>query len=164
MPEPNPIYLVLRKDYDRHTDRKGRLALPIGVFQTLVAANAAARSHAEAQFSHLSWGDAPEHGEAAGGLYKGVCYTREDRRDHYEVFVKKMKIADAGVVAKASATTASKSKKRKSEGEPLAEGDKAEEGKENQVEGKGEDVGKETSGGRAKVRALGSDASPLRAM
>ncbi|KAI0846767.1 hypothetical protein F5Y00DRAFT_242986 [Daldinia vernicosa] len=104
----NAIYVVLRKDFDHHTDRKGRLALPIGAFKSAASANKAAESHCEKQAAKRpDYGDDPEH-EEKGGLYKGRCYTREDRRDHFEVWVAMMKLGDA---EKPSAL-----KKRKSEG------------------------------------------------
>ncbi|KAI0381947.1 hypothetical protein F5Y04DRAFT_54312 [Hypomontagnella monticulosa] len=111
MSEPiNAVFIVLRKDFDHHTDRKGRLALPIGVFKSAAAANAAAEAHCEAQAARApEYGDEPEHDEK-DGLYKGGCYTREDRRDHFEVRVKLMKLGDAGK------TSAGVVRKRKSEG------------------------------------------------
>ncbi|CAJ2511986.1 Uu.00g076110.m01.CDS01 [Anthostomella pinea] len=87
----NAVYIVLRKDFDHHTDRKGRLALPIGAGQG-------------AQLRRP-----PEHDEK-NGLYHGTCYTREDRRDHFEVWVKMVKLGDAKEGSGAMA------KKRKSDG------------------------------------------------
>ncbi|RYP92894.1 hypothetical protein DL770_000944 [Monosporascus sp. CRB-9-2] len=106
------VYVVLRKDFDHHTDRKGHLALPIGAYRTAAAANAAAESHCTAQARRAASyeGDEPEHGER-GGLYWGRCDTREDRRDHFEVWVKMMKLGDAGG---GGAGASSKKKKRKS--------------------------------------------------
>jgi len=135
------IYLVLRKDFDDHTDWKGCLALPIGAFQTISAANAAARAHANSQSARApSYGDPPEHGEE-NGLYKGECYTREDWRDHFEVWVKQMKLGDA---PKSTSTTGG-SKKRKSEGvlDADGEGEKEHGGKRGgTVRGKGAKVSK----------------------
>lgn len=49
MADPTTVYIVLRKDYNRHTDRKRHLALPVGAFETAAAANAAAEAHSTAQ-------------------------------------------------------------------------------------------------------------------
>ncbi|KAL7629156.1 hypothetical protein AAE478_000675 [Parahypoxylon ruwenzoriense] len=115
MSEPiSAVYVVLRKDFDHHTDRKGRLALPVGVFRSAGAANTAAEAHCEAQAARRpSYGDEPEH-VVKDGLYKGGCETREDRRDHFEVWVKIMKLGDA--------EKAPPARKRKSEGAAPEEG------------------------------------------
>ncbi|KAF2099404.1 hypothetical protein NA57DRAFT_74904 [Rhizodiscina lignyota] len=102
----NAVYIVLRKDFDHHTDRKGRLALPIGAYSTVTAANDAAKAHCTAEARKgPDYGDGPEH-EMKDGLYKGSCTTRQDRRDNFEVWVKMMKLGDV-----------KKTTKRKSQGE-----------------------------------------------
>ncbi|RYP05931.1 hypothetical protein DL764_003489 [Monosporascus ibericus] len=114
MSEPtatDAVYVVLRKDFDHHTDRKGHLALPVGVYRTAVHANAAAEAHCTVQARRAASfeREEPEHRER-GGLYWGRCDTREDRRDHFEVWVKMMKLGDAGC----GSAAASSKKKRKS--------------------------------------------------
>ncbi|RYP69801.1 hypothetical protein DL771_005910 [Monosporascus sp. 5C6A] len=124
MSEPtvtDTVYVVLRKDFDHHTDRMGRLALPVGAYRTAAAANAAAEAHCTVQARHAASfeRDEPEHGER-GRLYWGRCDTREHWRDHFEVWVKMLKLGDAGG---GGAGASSKKKKRKNAAAAAGEGE-----------------------------------------
>ncbi|KAI1805942.1 hypothetical protein F4811DRAFT_551367 [Daldinia bambusicola] len=97
MPDPiKVIYIVFRKDFDdSDTEDNGRLVPPIGIFRSADAANRAAKLHCKMQARNKSHnGNDPEH-ELRDGLYVGWCYTLEDWRDYFEVWVEMMKFSDA---------------------------------------------------------------------
>ena len=89
------VYMIERKDYDHHTDRKGRLAA-VSVHKTVESANEAAQKHMEQQMSKSDLG--PEiysEGPDKNGYFACFIQTFEDGsrpRDNFKLQVKRMEL------------------------------------------------------------------------
>lgn len=99
------VYAVTRKDFEHHTDKKGRLAL-VEVHASLSSANAATKAHLLAQSQKPSALGADIEETEKDGRYDGYCYTHEDRRDHFRCEVRKMELKGGKLATGGAATPA----------------------------------------------------------
>ncbi|KJX96111.1 hypothetical protein TI39_contig831g00016 [Zymoseptoria brevis] len=91
-PTKSYVFAIQRCDYAHHTDRKGRDKL-IEIHASLESANTAAKAHLQKEARKaISGAGETSESETKDGGYEGVCYTSEDRRNHFAVTVKKMEL------------------------------------------------------------------------
>lgn len=90
-------YIILRRDFLTPEDETGHLSSPIGAgfYYDAASANAAARAHCVKEAKEnpnglCLTGESAVHSER-DGLYVGRCVTREEGRDRFEVWVKRLK-------------------------------------------------------------------------
>lgn len=90
-------YIILRRDFLTPQDETGLLLSPIGAgfYYDAASANAAARAHCVKEAKEnpnglCLMGESAVHSEK-DGLYVGRCVTREEGRDRFEVWVKRLK-------------------------------------------------------------------------
>ncbi|KAL8868071.1 MAG: hypothetical protein Q9174_005238 [Haloplaca sp. 1 TL-2023] len=86
------VYAITRRDYEHHTDNKGRLAL-IEIHNSVESANQAAKAHLrrESKKPGCYLGETDEE-ETSWGGYEGWCQTSQDKRDNFKVEVRRMEL------------------------------------------------------------------------
>ena len=85
------IYAITRRDFDHHTDKKGRLCL-IEKHSALNSANEAAKLHPQREYAKGEFNADLTEDVNKDGVYDGWGYVMQDRRNHFCVEVKKMEL------------------------------------------------------------------------